>query len=103
MLGILVGMDQKDSLQRHSGRAFRRLRQCMCKAGIAGFLSPVMCSFPWLASPDARHHGRYGTEGLLHVDTVVDAPVMHAVQVPVVIFPVVAQRQIPMIRLFSRP
>ena len=37
MFGILVGMDQKDILQRHSGRAFRRLRQCMCKAGIAGF------------------------------------------------------------------
>ena len=68
MLGILVGMDQKDSLQRHSGRAFRRLRQCMCKDGLLFFLRPVMCSIPWLAGPDDRHHGRYGTEGLFRGD-----------------------------------
>ena len=37
------------------------------------------------------------------VDKVVAAPVIHVVQVPVVIFPVVAQRQIFMIRLFSTP
>ena len=32
--------------------------------------------------------------GPLHVDTVADAPVMHVVQVPVVIFPVVPQRHV---------
>ena len=31
-------------LQRHSGRAFRRLRQCVCKAGSSGFLQFVLCS-----------------------------------------------------------
>ena len=103
MLGILAGMDQKDShvvSLQHSCRgakAFPMVQtvlrtmetpqllvamlfvDCgsgMCKAGIARFTRLAMCSLSLFAGPDARHHGRYGQEGLLRRDAVIDTPVV---------------------------
>ena len=54
----MVGTDENDSIHRplivDSGTG-------MCQSGIAGFTPHVV--FPSLSSgPDARHHGRYGSE-----------------------------------------
>ena len=70
MLRILAGMDQKDCC---SG---------ICKAGFPGYITPravlwgmarlvllvtvhlALCFLPCLQARDARHHGRYGPEGI---------------------------------------
>ena len=40
----------------------------MYKAGIAVTLHFVLCSLPRWQAHEARHHGRYGSEGLLFRD-----------------------------------
>ena len=44
MLGIMPGMDQKDSVPRDRCRARRRYGSGMCMAGIAGYDAFALCS-----------------------------------------------------------
>ena len=48
----------------------------MCKVAIGGFIRLAMCFLPWLAGPDARHHGRCEPEGQLRGNAVIDMPVV---------------------------
>ena len=61
MLGIMAGMDQKDSYALFLGSG-------MCKAWFAGIFHLALCSSCG-SGHDALHRGRYGPEGQLCCET----------------------------------